>query len=197
MWLSAFIFVAFVGITVLCIAGTVLFGVTHRKSWARYSGAAAGFAICVYAVLLVVSGAVSNGAQLSAGAEKHICELDCHLAYAVMGTARPTATTYAVTLRVRFDETTIGANRGNGQLYPGGRKIQLIDANGQKYEPSQVSGLETPLRPGETTNATVVFTVPASVQPATLRFEDSDPSKKLLIGSETAPLHKRTTFRLS
>ncbi|HUP87843.1 MAG TPA: hypothetical protein VM100_00685 [Longimicrobiales bacterium] len=196
MWLSAFVFVAFVGLTAACVAGAVLFKLSKRSNLARATTGGAIGAVLIYTLLLLASGAASNGQQLSKGSEKHICELDCHLAYAVMDTKR-SGGDYEVTLRVRFDETTTSARRDDSQLYPGGRKILLVDANGHAYEPVEAKGLETPLRPGQSIAATVRFAIPADAQPATLRFEDADPSKKLLLGSETAPLHKRTTFRLS
>ena len=196
MWLSAFIFVAFVGTMIVCGMSAIIFSLNKQKKSARWSGGGALAAMTVYGAMLIVTGATSHDVELAKGSEKHICELDCHLAYSIADTKR-SGDDYEIRLRVRFDEKTIGAGRGDGELFPGGRRIQLIDASGAKHEPVAVSGLDTPLRPGESTTATLRFSLPANAVPARLRFEDSDPSKRLLLGSETAPLHKRTTFRLS
>jgi hypothetical protein len=55
----------------------------------------------------------------------------------------------------------------------------------------------TELRPGQTTDASIDFELPANARPLYLRFQDADPIKRLLIGSETAPLHKDIIFKLS
>jgi hypothetical protein len=57
--------------------------------------------------------------------------------------------------------------------------------------------LDASLRPGESTETHLRFNLPANATPQKLRFEDSDAIKRFLIGSETAPLHKRTFFALS
>ena len=196
MWLSAFIFVAFVGGIILCMFSCMLFLLNKQRKSAKLTALLAAVGTATYTAMLVVSGVTSHATELARGSEKHICELDCHLAYAVTATQQKGGD-YAISLRVRFDEKTIGAERGNGELFPGGRRIELIDENGAKYKPVAVSGLNTALRPGESTTATLRFALPANAKPARLRFEDSDPSKRLLLGSETAPLHKRTTFLLT
>ena len=196
MWLSAFIFVAFVGGIILCMFSCMLFLLNKQRKSAKLTALLAAIGAATYTSLLLITGATSQATELARGSEKHICELDCHLAYAVTATQQ-NGTDYAISLRVRFDEKTIGAERGNGELFPGGRRIVLIDESGATYKPTAVNGLQTALRPGETTTATLRFTLPVNAKPVRLRFEDSDPSKRLLLGSETAPLHKRTTFRLT
>src|SRR5712691_7825590 len=110
---------------------------------------------------------------LARGEEKHFCEIDCHLAYSItnvrqtrtLGTSVNQSTAQGVytivTLKTRFDETTIAPWRGNGWLYPNSRVLTLVDERGKKHVPanaalpvldaSQTSGtpLTAPLRPGE------------------------------------------------
>src|SRR3989442_13702551 len=67
----------------------------------------------------------------------------------------------AVSIKTRFDETTISSTRGNALLYPNSRVLTMVDDQGRKYSPSsqaqkalELAGgagtpLPTPLRPGE------------------------------------------------
>src|SRR6266446_107297 len=92
---------------------------------------------------------------LARGEEKHFCEIDCHLAYSIanvrqtktLGTSPNQSTAqgvYAiVTIKTRFDETTIASWRGNGLLYPNSRVLTLIDDRGIRYPPTAETG--TPL----------------------------------------------------
>src|SRR6266576_621570 len=130
-----------------------------------------GRAKFVLIVMLVIAGAylaailifslASHQRVLARGAEKHFCEIDCHLAYSIANTRQsktlgtpPHQTsaqgTYTVvTIKTRFDETTISARRGDGLLYPNSRALTLIDQNGNRYSPSTQTGtpLITALRP--------------------------------------------------
>jgi hypothetical protein len=80
---------------------------------------------------------------LARGEEKHFCEIDCHLAYSITnvrrtktlgGTAPNQSTAQGVytivTIKTRFDETTIAPWRGNGLLYPNSRTLMLVDERG-------------------------------------------------------------------
>ena len=71
---------------------------------------------------------------------KHFCEIDCHLAYSVndvreaktLGESPNQLSVLAgmlrvVTIKTRFDENTIGPNRGNGLLYPNSRVVTVVD----------------------------------------------------------------------
>src|SRR6266853_344260 len=108
---------------------------------------------------------------IARGAEKHFCEIDCHLAYSItnvrqtktLGTAANQSTAQGVytivTLKTRFDETTIAPWRGNGLLYPNSRVLTLVDERGSQHAPTALPALEAtpasstpltaPLRPGE------------------------------------------------
>lgn len=54
----------------------------------------------------------SLGTVLALGQEKHICNLDCHLAYSVMSVNHPDPERLVATVRVRFDPETIPPRRG-------------------------------------------------------------------------------------
>src|SRR5712691_9802000 len=82
---------------------------------------------------------------LARGEEKHFCEIDCHLAYSIAN-VRQTKTLGAspnqsaaqgvytiVTIKTRFDETTIASFRGNGLLYPNSRELTVADERGHQY----------------------------------------------------------------
>src|SRR3989442_15263375 len=42
----------------------------------------------------------------------------------------------AVSIKTRFDETTISSTRGNALLYPNSRVLTMVDDQGRKYSPS-------------------------------------------------------------
>ena len=185
----------------------------------------------VLIVMIVISGAylaailafslVSREKILARGEEKHFCEIDCHLAYSIVSTrqskdlgrspnqsnARGIYT--VVTIKTRFDETTIAPWRGNGLLYPNSRALTLFDERGNKYPPSpegqralealQSSGtpLTTPLRPGESYTTELVFDLPPDVKNATLLINEGDFVTHFIIGHENSPLHKKAKFQLN
>ena len=114
----------------------------------------------------------------------------------------------AVTIKTRFDETTIGANRGNSQLYPNSRVLTVVDEQGRKYSPSpegqkalELSGvvgtpITTPLRPGESYTTTVAFDLPADARNPTLLINEGGLETRFIIGHENSLLHKKTRFQL-
>lgn len=189
-----------------------------------------GRAKVVLVVMLIIAGAylaamlifsfASQEKVVARGAEKYFCEIDCHLAYSIVNsrqsktagnlanqsTARGVYT--IVTIKTRFDETTIASGRGNGQLYPNNRLLTLVDDRGNKYAPSaegqraleaaQSSGtaLTTPLRPGESYTTDIVFDLPPEVKNATLLINEGEWITHLVIGHENSPLHKMTKFQL-
>ena len=157
---------------------------------------------------------------LARGEEKHFCEIDCHLAYSItnvrqtktLGTSPNQSTAQGVytivTLKTRFDETTIAPWRGNGLLYPNSRVLTLVDERGSKHAPADaaLSALEAtpasstpltaPLRPGESYTTEVVFDLPADVKSATLLINEGEFVTYFIIGHENSPLHKKTRFQL-
>ena len=189
-----------------------------------------GRAKFVVLVLLVIAGAylgailifslASRETILARGEEKHFCEIDCHLAYSIANTRQsktlgdsPNQSTAqgtytVVTIKTRFDETTISSRRGNGLLYPNSRVLTLVDERGNRYSPSNEgqralgvspSGgkpLTTPLRPGESYTTEAVFDLPAEVKASTLLINEGDWPTRLVIGHENSPLHRKTRFQL-
>ncbi|HLO00317.1 MAG TPA: hypothetical protein VK208_17795 [Pyrinomonadaceae bacterium] len=172
-----------------------------------------------FAVLLTFSFA-SSERVLARGDEKHFCEIDCHLAYSVAAVREsktvgeaPNQVTAAgmfriVTIKTRFDETTISPNRGNGLLYPNARVVSIVDESGREHFPateaqrvlenSHTSGtaMTIPLRPGESYSTTLAFDVPPDVSRATLVIREGDLVTHFVIGHENSPLHKKISFQL-
>ncbi len=157
---------------------------------------------------------------LARGEEKHFCEIDCHLAYSIanvrqmktLGTGPNQSTAQGVytivTIKTRFDETTIAPWRGNGWLYPNSRVLTLTDERGNQHAPADVvlravdatqassTPLTAPLRPGESYTTDVVFDLPAEVKSATLLINEGDFVTHFIIGHENSPLHGKTRFQL-
>jgi hypothetical protein len=184
----------------------------------------------VLLVMVVIGGAylaatlifslASHEKVLARGEEKHFCEIDCHLAYSVVATHQaktlgnpPNQTTAQgsytiVTIKTRFDETTISPRRGDGLLYPNKRVLTLSDERGNKYAPvteaqialdSASTGdkpFTTPLRPGETYTTEVVFDLPTDARASTLLINEGEWETHLVIGHENSPLHRKTRFQL-
>jgi hypothetical protein len=194
--------------------------VVRRYGRARASLALlAGVAALYFCVVLVFSFA-SGGRVLARGEEKHFCEVDCHLAYSVVGVRRSKTLGegagqasargefLVVTLKTRFDETTISERRGDGELHPNPRSVTVYDAAGRSYPPSDEGALslaaegtggtplDTPLRPGESYTTEMVFDLPADARGARLLVNESDLPTRLIIGHENSPLHKKTEFKL-
>jgi hypothetical protein len=172
-----------------------------------------------WAVTLIFSLA-SHEKVLARGEEKHFCEIDCHLAYSIVN-ARQSRTIgnppnqsaaqglyTIVTIKTRFDETTISPTRGSGLLHPNSRVLTLFDERGNKYKPSvegqralaagQGSGtaLTTPLRPGESYTTDVVFDLPSDAKASSLLINEGEWVTHLFIGHENSPLHKQARFQL-
>src|SRR5215813_2877100 len=162
-----------------------------------------------YLGTMLVFSFASRENVLARGAEKHFCELDCHLAYSILNTAQakslgegPNQRTAqgqftVITIKTLFDETTIAPWRGNGQLRPNGRSVTLIDEGGNRYAPVSQSGtpLATPLRPAESYTTELVFELPTNAKPNTLLLNEDAWETRLVIGNENSLLHKKTKFQ--
>jgi hypothetical protein len=172
-----------------------------------------------YGLTLAAFSISSHEYTLNPGQEKYFCEIDCHLAYSVpavevaaqINDVRAGGTFYIVTLKTRFDETTISQRRGDGPLQPSPRQIVLLDNAGraipispeaeQALRNSSSAGapLDTPLRPGESYTTRIAFDVPPTTQrPRLLVASPSSPSwlGSLIIGEEDSFLHKKTLLAL-
>ena len=174
----------------------------------------------LYLAVLLIYSFASSEKVLARGEEKHFCEIDCHLAYSVtdahetkiLGEAPNQATAAGmfrvVTIKTRFDETTIGRNRGDRLLYPNSRVVTISDANGTQYSPSaaaqsvleksQAAGtaMTIPLRPSETYSTTMVFDLPADIKNPTLLIHEGESLTHFVIGHENSFLHKKTRFQI-
>jgi len=173
-----------------------------------------------YLVVLLVFSFASSEKVLAQGQEKHFCEIDCHLAYSVtdvhetrtLGEATNQVTASGmfrvVTVKTRFDETTINRNRGDALLYPNSRVVTVTDESGKQYFPaaeaqglldrSQAAGtaMSMPLRPGESYSTTLVFDLPADIRNPTLLIREGESVTHFVIGHENSPLHKKTRFQI-
>jgi hypothetical protein len=171
-----------------------------------------------YIAAILIFSLASHETVLARGEEKHFCEIDCHLAYSVISTrqekvlgnpATSARGVYTViTIKTRFDESTISPRRGDGLLYPNSRVLTLVDDRGNKFAPAndaqraldaaQSGGkpLTTPLRPGESYTTEVVFDLPADAKASTMLINEGEWETHLVIGHENSPLHRQTRFQL-
>lgn len=180
-------------------------------------GVAGGVA---YGALLYGSALASHEVLIPPGGEKYFCELDCHLAYALLAVerpatlgpvesaARPNGRWLILRLRTRFDATTISAGRGDAPLYPNPRRARLLDARGRRYEESAAgraalaaagqagTPLAQPLRPGESYVSALVFDVPADAEGLRLLLGEADAVTGFLVGHENSPGHRKAFFEL-
>lgn len=209
-----------------CFVLTVLGLVSmHALVVRRYGRARVSLALLACVSVLYFGGLfgfsfAGAGRVLARGEEKHFCEVDCHLAYSVVGVRRAktlgAGETRAevrgeflvVTLKTRFDETTISPTRGDGELRPNPRSLTVYDADGRAYKPSDAGSrslaatgaagtpIETPLRPGESYTTELVFDLPTDARDARLLVNESDLPTRFIIGHENSPLHKKTEFKL-
>jgi len=214
---------AFLGSGFLLFVGALvfLFGlISRRLGLARFVLALAVIGAAIYFGTLLVFSFTSREEVLLLGQEKHFCEIDCHLAYSILD-ARQTKTLgnspnqataegtfYVVTIKTRFDEKTIGPNRGDGSLTPNSRVVTITDDQGRTFTrpapgeqalaASDGTGtpLTTPLRPGQSYITRIVFDLPANVQHPTLLMREGEWVTHFIIGHENSPLHKKTKFQL-
>lgn len=192
----------------------------RRYGRAKLSLAGMALAASAYAGLLLAFSLASGERVLARGEEKYFCEIDCHLAYSVVGVRRAKrlgagaagvaarGEFLVVTLRTRFDATTVGPQRGDGLLTPNPRRATLYDAAGRAYGVSEEGrralasegdagmSLDTPLRPGESYSTGLVFDLPEDARDPVLLLDESSPETRLIIGHENSPLHGKTAFRL-
>jgi hypothetical protein len=200
-----------------------LYGLAARKRWITYvSAALAAFGVLLYASLLFGFSLGSTEKILPIGAQKHFCEVDCHIAYSVSavtttselgsGEKRLAASGkfYVVRIQTWFDPTTIASFRGNSPLTPSPRKVVVLDDAGREFSPSEpgqrafeltpgaiTTPLTTPLRPGESFSTDFVFDLPSHVRNPRLYVGNTDAIASLIIGDEESPLHRKIYFALA
>jgi hypothetical protein len=196
---------------VLLFAGAVLTAValaaihafariSKREPLARTSSRALLGGVGLYLVLILASSLTSRSRVLAPGEEKHICEIDCHLAYSVAAATAESVggglVRHVVTVKVRFDEATISARRSRtAPLSPNKRYVALIDDAGHEY-PGAPDGLMRPLIPGESYTTDIAFEVPQKATGLRLILRNADLETSLIVGHENSLLHRRTTFQL-
>src|ERR1700704_1969298 len=135
--------------TVLLFLGAVVAGatlivlyivgrVTKREPLARISLRLLLAGAGVYIVIFLIASLTSRSRVLAVGQEKHICEVDCHLAYAVVASKSESLPAgrvrRTVTVKVRFDEETISSRRPrDATLTPNSRYVAVVDDEGNTY----------------------------------------------------------------
>lgn len=194
----------FVGAVLLAfaIAGVYLFArVTRRERLARVSSRVFVGGAALYLALILIGSLASRSRVLAPGAEKHICEIDCHLAYSVAAARAESVggglVRHVVTVKVRFDEETISAHRSRtAPLAPNRRYVALVDDRGTEY-PGAPDGLTRPLIPGESYTTDIAFEVPQKATGLRLVLRNADPETALIVGHENSLLHRKTTFALA
>jgi hypothetical protein len=194
----------------------LLYGAVRRSSFFAKLGAGAVLTIALsYFLLLSGVSLASSEEVLPPGGWKYFCEIDCHIAYSLLGVQKTAALgpelqqVHArgefVVVRVKtwFDERTISAHRGNGPLKPNPRKVVLVNDTDRSFPPSpegqtaftRMTGasipLTQPLRPGESYTTDFVFDVPSDAHHLRLLITEDDPETRLVIGHENSLLHKK------
>src|SRR5260370_41481380 len=219
----------FAPIVVLLFLGTVLliscsflllsYGAIRRSAFLTKLGSGAVVTIAAgYFLLLSGVSLASREKTLPSGGWKYFCEIDCHIAYSLIGAQtavvlgpelqQVSARGQFVVLRVKtwFDERTISAHRGNGPLTPNRRRVLLVDDTGRRYEPSpegqfalarsgnRSTAMAQALRPGESYTTDLVFDVPKQARGLRLLLTEDDPETRFVIGHENSLLHKKIYF---
>jgi len=163
--------------------------------------AVGGIGAGAYLLCFAVADLTSRDRVLAPGEEKHICEIDCHLAYSVVGAkmeSNPTGgTRYTVTVKVRFDEATISSRRPkDAPLSPNSRYVALLDSAGNYY-PGSTESLRRRLIPGESYTTDIAFDLPAAMTNVQLVLRNADFETRFVIGHENSVGHGQTTFALA
>jgi hypothetical protein len=200
------------GLFIVAVLGTLAAGAAFvlavllkKSQWARLIAWVEVGGLVLYAGLFLIASLASRTQELAVGTEKHICEVDCHLAYSVAGvktvkvwggkTAQ--GMFYVITVRVRFDSGTIASWRPRDvPVYPNGRSVALIDTQGRRY-PAATDALDRQLLPGQAYTTDFVFDVPADAGMPRLELESGDWPTHLMIAHENAFLHGKVLFRLA
>ena len=198
----------------------------QRRGLMRIAVTAALAGAGIYAGLLLAVSLASREKVLGPGELKYFCEVDCHLAYSVVGVtttktlgapprqATAAGTFYVVKVKTWFDERTISSRRGNAPLWPNPRRITVLAEQGREYAESregraalesaaaaQVKNtpLTQPLRPGGSYTTELVFDLPENVKNPRLLITDADAARvtHFLIGHEKSFLHKKIFFGLA
>jgi hypothetical protein len=203
-------------VTALALVGSL---VARRFRFAKFVLIAMLVIAGIYLGTMLAFSLAGREKVLARGEEKHFCEIDCHLAYSIanvrqtktLGNASNQSNAQGVytivTIKTRFDETTIAPWRGDALLYPNSRNLTLVDERGSKHSPANAAQpaldatqaskpLTAPLRPGESYTTEVVFDLPAEVKSATLLINEGEFVTHFIIGHENSFWHGKTRFQL-
>lgn len=195
---------AFLGagfLTAALLAAAAVFALARRPVLARRLSLGSAVIPAAYAVALVGLGAATREQTVPRGGEKFFCEVDCHVGYSVANYVEAAVGDWrraVVTLRSRFDETTISPRRGNGPLTPNPRSAALVDARGRRFvaEAAGVVALKAALKPGESYATDLVFRIPEGAGDLRLSLVEADGLVRLLLGHERAPFAGETRLAL-
>jgi hypothetical protein len=189
----------------VALASILIFWFARKPKFARVAAYAIAGGAVVYCALLFGFSIGSRATTLARGQEKYFCEFDCHLAYSIVDVhaqdvnAQPGGR-YVVTLRTRFDETTISPKRPkDATLTPSPREVRLVDAAGREYAPVAIEGtpLLTPLKPADSYTTELRFDVPKDATGLRLLLNTTPGwPDHVVIGDENSWLHKKTYFAL-
>jgi len=197
MWPQAFLLLIAVGAAGAATLLGIVAALRGERRRVRHAAVGASVIAVGYLGLVISVAAAAPDRTLAPGEEKYICELDCHLAYSVVGVRRQRDTLY-VRLNIRFDRGTIGSSRPlDAPVYPGSREVRLSDASGRIFRPISLGDLRRSLLPGEAYQTEIAFEVDPAVIGLVLFISDADPSKRILIGSDNAFFRTPVGFRLS
>ena len=197
--IAAFAFLAGIAGLFLGVVAMAFLALFRKTQWLRRIGGLVGLGATVYFGLLFGLSLASREVTVAPGDEKYFCEIDCHLAYSVRSTTEESNNgerRLKLTLRTRFDETTISAHRPKeAPLYPSPREVVLVDDQQRRFTPESTSG--TPLRqtliPGDSYETQLVFHIPADAKNLRLLLTTTPGwQDHLVIGDENSFGHKKT-----
>lgn len=198
--LAAIGFLAACAGALLSVCALTVAAFIRKRQVAQLTLLVVASAAIVYFGLLFGFSLASRDHLLARGQEKYFCEIDCHLAYSVLQVKTEPAGVMVLTLRTRFDETTISDRRPkDASLDPSPRTLRLIDSRGLTYSPESTAGtsLTTPLIPGESYNTELSFQIPAGARDLRLLITTTPAwPDHVVIGDENSWLHKKTYFAL-
>lgn len=211
--LVTLLFLAVLFLAGLGLLAMVLGAVRRAPLLAGVAAAATGMVAGGYFFVVVGVSAISRDQVLPPGSLKYFCELDCHLAYSLVGSYETAALGpelkqtaaqgqfVVVEIKTWFDERTISPHRGDGPLTPNGRSVFLVDSAGRRFAvsregeqalaPSGVLPLTESLRPGESYITELVFDVPPEARGLRLLLTEDSPETRFVIGHENSFLHRK------
>ena len=175
--------------------------IAGRQALARIALIVGAAGAGAYVLVFAIASVTSRDRVLAPGEEKHICEIDCHLAYSVVDARTESnpagGSRYTVTVKVRFDEETISSRRPkDATLSPNSRYVALLDSAGNYY-PGSTEGLKRRLILGESYTTDIVFDLPAAMTNVQLVLRNADFETRFVIGHENSIGHGKITFALA